>query len=261
MHIRCIIDLHFSKRSNFFVASGLAACLVLMSVVRFALSGIQIRFKDRTAAASILADVLKNRSKNYTSMGDQNLLVLGIPRGGVGIADIIARKLGAEFGILVVSKLGQSYDREKAIGAVTEYETSYLDWRIIGEMHISHEYVEEEMSTHKQEIQHRISLYRKAGTSGSHINGKTVILADDGATTGATIIAAARAVMKQNPSNLIIALPVAPKSLVHLLKENAGNVEVILTPTSDLYTISKYYESFVPVTHEDVLRIIYNREN
>jgi predicted phosphoribosyltransferase len=229
-------------------------------VLRFALSRIQIRFKDRSAAGTILADILKSRIRNYRSRDGQNVIVLGIPRGGVVLADIIARKMSVEFGVLVAMKLGQPDNKEKAIGAITEDGTTYLDQKLIGELEISQNYVEKERSEREEEIRYETSLYRSGKSLLRDIKGKAVILVDDGAATGATVVAAARSVMKQGAHHLTIALPVAPTAAVDLLKHNADDVEVILTSPFEFYSISQYYENFLPVTIEQVLRLIHNRE-
>ncbi|HET7284961.1 MAG TPA: phosphoribosyltransferase family protein [Nitrososphaeraceae archaeon] len=141
---------------------------------------------------------------------------MGIPRGGVVTADIVAKKLSTDnFDIVIPRKLTDPDNKEQSIGAIMEDGTTYLDKELISELSISEEYIEKEKAYQIQEIKRRSSLFRKQGLDYySKIDGKVAILVDDGAATGATIIAAARWVKRtQNTKRLIIAIPVAPKAL------------------------------------------------
>ena len=197
----------------------------------------QFKFKDRVSAANILAaalmDNLNNKKKEEKEQeNDNNIAVLGIPRGGVITADIIARKISAKyFDIVIPRKLTDIDNKEQAIGAIMEDGTTYRDKELIEELSIPSDYIEKEKAYQIQEIKRRSSLYRKQGSeynnnnndnnNNNKINGKTAILVDDGAATGTTIIAAARWLKKNhNPKRLIIAIPVAPKETVELLKMN-----------------------------------------
>jgi putative phosphoribosyl transferase len=143
---------------------------------------------------------------------------------------------------------------------------TYLNDMLVKELEISQEYIEKEKAYQIQEIKRRSSLYHRRHDDfapredhNSTINGKTaIILADDGAATGATVIAAVRWIKKDNPkSHLIIAIPVAPKQTKELLKREADHVEVILTPsTSNFKSVGQYYQSFEPITDEQVIEIM-----
>jgi putative phosphoribosyl transferase len=118
--------------------------------------------------------------------------VLGIPRGGVIVADIIAKKLSCEFDIIIPRKLHAPHNEELAIGATMEDGTTYLNDELIRELEISQEYIEKEKIEQIGEIKRRYSLYRNVRRREYQFKDNTVILADDGAATGATVIAAAR---------------------------------------------------------------------
>ncbi len=126
------------------------------------------------------------------------------------------------FDIVIPRKLTDPDNKEQAIGAIMEDGTTYLDKELISELSIPDDYIEKEKAYQIQEIKRRSSLFRKQGVDyydSSKINGKVAILVDDGAATGATIIAAARWLKKnQNPKRLIIAIPVAPKDTLQRLK-------------------------------------------
>ena len=140
--------------------------------------------------------------------------------------------------------------------------TTYLNDELIRELEISQEYIEKEKIEQIEEIKRRYSLYRNVERRREYQFGnKTVILADDGAATGATIIAAARWIKKNIPNNpkshLIIAVPVAPKPTKELLRRESDHVEVISSPsTFNFKSVGQYYQSFEPVTDEQVINIM-----
>src|SRR5919109_5064820 len=120
----------------------------------------QLKLNDRAAAANILGESLKDAIKKEEDR--KKSIVLGIPRGGVIIADIIARKLSAEFNVIIPRKLRAPHNKEVAIGAVMEDGYTYLNEEIVRELDISTEYIEKEKSYQIQVIKHRISLYRSS---------------------------------------------------------------------------------------------------
>jgi putative phosphoribosyl transferase len=225
-------------------------------------SKFQLKLKDRAAAANILAEALKDVIKKEQERKDS--IVLGIPRGGVIVGDIIARKLSSSlFDIIIPKKLCAPHSEELAIGAVMEDGTTYLNDILVKELEVSQEYIEKEKVDQILEIKRRSLLYRRKDYTAREvyniINGKTVILVDDGAATGATVIAAARWIKKTNNSRsrLIIAVPVAPKETLNLLKKEADSIEVITSPsTSNFKSVEQYYQSFEPITDQQVIQIM-----
>jgi putative phosphoribosyl transferase len=229
----------------------------------------QFRFKDRTFAANILAAALEDflgKEIRKQSKND-NLIVLGIPRGGVITADIVATKLKvSDFDIVIPRKLRIPNNEEAAFGAIMGDGTLYVDDRIIRDLDISEDYIEREKDFQLEEINRRSALYRKEEelqqAIKNKINNNTVaILVDDGAASGATVIAAARSIRKTfNPNNiLIIGLPVAPKQTVGLLRREADHVEVVTAPSSFFNSVGQYYQSFEPVSDENVIEIMQKR--
>src|SRR5918997_416009 len=207
----------------------------------------QLKLKDRTTAANILGDSLRNVIKKEVER--KNSIVLGIPRGGVIIADAIARKLRAP------------HNEEVAIGAVMEDGATYLNEVIVKELGVSHEYIEKEKTLQLEDIKRRVSLYYGSSAPENYdINrDKIVILADDGAATGATVISATRWIRAiKNPAKLIVAIPVAPKDTMDLLRREAvDHIEVIAAPsTSQFRSVGQYYQSFEPVSDNEVIKII-----
>jgi putative phosphoribosyl transferase len=224
------------------------------------LNRFQLKFKDRIWAANVLAESLKDIIKKETRNKNE-LVVLGIPRGGVIIASVIATKLDASLDIIIPRKLRAPHNEEVAIGSIMEEGIAYLSTDLVKTLDISSEYIEKEKAEQIEEIRRRTALYRQqqqANLQSKSSSQSTVIIADDGAATGATIIIAARWIRKNhNPKKLIIAVPVVPKQVVKLLKNEADYVETITTPsTSSFKSVSQYYQDFTEVTDQQVIDIL-----
>jgi predicted phosphoribosyltransferase len=261
----------FKKAKTFAIVSGgliVAGVLGVFAIINFAILKLQLKFKDRESAGNMLAEILKSRLKKNTIQRDvvdkkerqKDIIVLGIARGGVIIADVIARKLSADFDIVIARRVRDPENREQAIGAVMgDGNTIYINPKRVNELQISKEYIEKETSEQIEEVERKTEMYRKAGRKYK-ITSRIVILVDDGAATGATIIAASRWVRKQEPKHLIIALPVAPRQTVNLLKKEADAIEVITSPSlSHFRFVEQFYQNFDSVTDEQVIEILQKR--
>ena len=225
----------------------------------------QFKFRDRIAAANILAAALID-TITKEELRNNAVSVLGIPRGGIVLADVIATKIKAShFDLVIPRKLTIPNNDEAAFGAIMSDGTVYIDYRTVRDLDISHEYIEKEKSRQLQEIERRYSLYALKKPQEAYVNmidgqraTTTTILVDDGAASGATMIAAARSVRKaiaQN-SKLIIAVPVAPRDTVNnLLRKEADYVEVVTKP-SFFSSVGQYYQNFEPVNDEKVIEVI-----
>lgn len=209
-----------------------------------------MKFRDRVDAGEALAERLAK--DGYGG----NATVLGVPRGGVVLADIVASKLGAEFDIVIPRKLGTPDNEELAIGAVMEDGTSYINKYLVNALRVPQEYVEKEKARQAAEIQRRLAAYRKP--KNYDIDGKKAILVDDGIATGATIIASARWVKKRGPSAVVIAVPVAPLQSVELLEQETNYTIALLTPR-DFGSVGQFYEEFHPVSDEQVMQVMRSR--
>jgi putative phosphoribosyl transferase len=220
----------------------------------------QLKFKDRESAGNILSESLKTIIKNDER---KNTLVLGIPRGGVITADIIARKLCCEFDIIIPRKLRAPSNEELAIGAIMGDGTTYLNEMRVKDLEISTKYIQDEKFRQLEEIKRRTSLYSFGNREFKNFNNinfknKSIVLVDDGAATGATIIVTARWIKEtKSPRHIILAIPIAPKNTVNLFKnENIDSIEVITTPTSNFKSVEQYYKNFNQVTDKEVIDIL-----
>jgi len=224
----------------------------------------QLKFKDRAAAGNILAEIIKDRLKKEKL---EQCIVFGVPRGGVVTADTVARRLSAanaavDFDIIIPRKLTDPDNKEQAIGAVMEDGTTYLDEELISMLQITPEYVEKEKAEQIQEIRRRNALYysKTSINCHDHLKDRATILVDDGAATGATLIAAARWLRKRHtPKRLIIAVPVAPKDTIKLLRQESDVVEVVTDPSSIFKSVEQFYQDFKPVPDDKVMEILRTR--
>jgi len=221
----------------------------------------QLKFNDREAAGDILGESLKNSVKKEER---KNTLVLGIPRGGVVIGRTIANKLSCDFGIIIPRKLHAPHNKELALGSVMEDGTTYLNETLVKELDVSPEYIKKEKLDQLEEISRRTQLYsgKTLNWNQNDLSGKTVILADDGAATGATIIVATRYIKRnKTPRKFMIAIPILPKGTINTLKnEDIDQIEVITSPQNrNFLSIEQYYSDFHQLTDQEVIKILQNQ--
>jgi putative phosphoribosyl transferase len=205
------------------------------------------RFKNRDEAAKTLGkELLRFKSKDS--------VVVAIPRGGVVIAYEIAEELNAPLDLIIPRKLGSPGNPELALGAVTEDGTTILNDNLVTELEIPRSYIESEKEMQIKEIRRRMRTY-KGEEPPVELQGKTVILVDDGIATGATMKAAISSIKKSKPSAIIVAAPVAPPSTVEELKRMVDDVvcPVVFEP---FFAIGQFYEEFDQVSDEEVIKII-----
>jgi putative phosphoribosyl transferase len=218
--------------------------------------GLHIKFKDRASAAIILSTMLKPGIKAKKDRQQEKILILGIPRGGVVVADVLAQKLNADLDIVISRKLRAPDNKENSIGAIMPDGSMYLDELKVRWLKVSSEYIEHEKAEQSREIVRRAALYRPGKQEEyKNIKDRTVVLADDGVASGATLIPAVRWIKRQQPKQLIIAAPVAQEQAAELLKKEADQLQFIITP-SNFTAINQFYQNFEPVADEQVIDIL-----
>ena len=222
----------------------------------------QLKIKNRESAGNILAETLKDVLKNDAR---QDIIVIGLPRGGFVMAEIIATKLSCSLYMMISKRLRAPYNEEVAIGAVAEDGTTYLYKSLIEELKISNEYINNEISYQLREIKRLANMYyqgKETFMSGKDITikDKTIVIVDDGAATGSTIMATVRSLRKTHrPKRIIVAIAVSPKSTVDLLRSGGiDHVEVITSPVdTNFSSIQQFYQNFDQVSDNQVLDIIH----
>jgi putative phosphoribosyl transferase len=212
------------------------------------------RFKDREHAADLLTSKLKNELKNEIP---NEITVFGVPRGGVILAyTIYQNKVANYFDIVIPRKLGAPNNKELGIGAIMDKDTVYLNEYVVKALRVPEDYIETEKITQVREIDRRTLLYRP-NQEEYNIENKTIILVDDGAATGSTLVVSARWLRKKKPKKIIIAVPVAPNETVELLKNEVDEVVTILIPpTSNFTSVAQFYDNFEEISDDKVVKIM-----
>lgn len=215
----------------------------------------RIKFKDRASAASILASILKGRISSVAHNKQKDVIVIGIPRGGAIAADVVAKELSADFD-LVISKRLLAPHSTRSIGAIMSDGSIYLDKFIIQSLNVPQSHIEMEKLQQKREIEVMKRLYR-SDQRQYNIKDRIVILVDDGADRGSTIIAASKWIRGRRPKYLIVAVPIANPQGVDNIKQEAeaDMVEVVMAP-STFGKVDQFYENFNSVPHEQVIEIM-----
>jgi putative phosphoribosyl transferase len=205
-------------------------------------------YKDRKDAGKRLAEKLSL----YRDKAD--VIVLGLPRGGVTVAHEIAEALHRPLDILIVRKIGFPDNPELAAGAVSETGTVVFNKDILSGYGVSRQYLERETERQRDEIARRINFYR-GGKGVPSLAGKTVILVDDGVATGATVKAAISTLKRERIAKLVVAVPVASQQAE---REIAAMVDewVCLQAPAGFMAVGNYYYDFTQVKDEEVVAML-----
>lgn len=204
----------------------------------------QPQYKDRTDAGKQLAE----RLAPYKDKAD--VIVLGLPRGGVPVAYEVASALHAPLDVYLVRKLGAPGQEELAMGAIATGGVMLLNHDVIRELDISDEIIRAISMREWQEMARREGLYR-GDRPLPEVAGKTVILVDDGLATGFTMRAAIAALKKQGPARIVVAVPVAAAQTAADLSSEVDELVCLFTP-DQFYAVGLWYGDFRPVTDEEV---------
>jgi predicted phosphoribosyltransferase len=207
-------------------------------------------FKDRREAGRQLAKALIKRAY----MG-QDTLVLGIPRGGLVVADEVAKALSATLDVIIARKLRAPYQPELGIGAVVNGDHVTINEDLSRAVGATQGYINLEIAYQKEEIERRLRFYR-----GEHpapeVSEKTVIVVDDGIATGYTFRAALESLRQRHPDRLVAAAPVAALDSAEMLKAFADEVVCLNTPTS-FFAVGAWYQNFDQVSDEEAATILH----
>jgi predicted phosphoribosyltransferase len=202
------------------------------------------RFRDRTEAGRVLAE----RLREYADGDD--VVVLALPRGGVPVAHEVAKALHAPLSVFVARKLGVPGYPELAMGAIASGGSVVLDEGLVGRLGVSRQQLQQVVIDEAGEVARREELYR-GGRELPDLEGKTVILVDDGLATGATMRAAVLALRQLNPAKIVVAVPVAAEETCRQFEDVADHVVCAVTPRP-FYAVGQWYEDFDQTTDEDV---------
>ncbi|MFM2136346.1 MAG: hypothetical protein RL021_1746 [Bacteroidota bacterium] len=200
-------------------------------------------FHDRETAAKELVAELDHLKSNQG-------IVLAVPRGGIPLGRVISDRLSWPMEPLMIKKLGHPQNPEYAIGAVSIDEV-FLDG---AHPEVSAGYIQRETERLQLLLQQRQKLFLQ-GRKPAAVNGKTVLIVDDGAATGKTLVAAVKSVRRSEPKRIIVAVPVASAEAVERLERVADEVVCLATP-DDFFGVGQFYELFPQVEDEEVRQLL-----
>jgi len=205
-------------------------------------------FDDRVDAGRQLAEQLRKYAKR------SDVVVLGIPRGGVPVAYEVAIALGAPLDIFVSRKLGVPGEEELAFGAVATGGVRVLDHDLTQSVGISKEEIEQITERVRAEVLRREKLYR-GSRPPLKLEGKVAILVDDGIATGSSMLAAIQALRQLKPASIVVAVPVAPLSTCHRLRKEVDDLVCVQMP-EDFFAIGNFYSDFSQVADNEVTALL-----
>ncbi len=207
-----------------------------------------MKYKNRFDAGQKLVPLLKKYKKL------PNAIVLGLPRGGVVTAAAVAKGLELPLDVTCPRKLGAPFNPELAIGAVTESGEGVFNTGLIEQLGIPEGYLQKEIDAETKQAKRRVMLYRQ-GRPPLDLEGKTVIIVDDGLATGATMKAAIKSVQNAGADQIIVAVPVAPQDTVDEIKTEVEEVVCPYTPPF-FQAVGQFYENFDQTEDEDVIALL-----
>jgi putative phosphoribosyl transferase len=201
--------------------------------------------KNRTEAGQKLAEKLQDIVKG------NNVIVLAIPRGGVVVGVEIAKKLGCMLDVVIAKKITPPDNPEYAVGAITHDGTIYYGphWKQFSQV----PNFEKEIMIKKLQVKKRLENFR--ANDKYKIDGKTVILVDDGIATGATVFVLLKWLSKQNIEGIILATPVIPANTFEEMTPSVNSIVALQIP-NDFHAVGQFYQNFDEVSDEEVLNIL-----
>ena len=205
-------------------------------------------FRDRHEAGRLLATRLQRFA------GRRDVVVLALPRGGVPVAYEVATALGVPLDVFTVRKLGVPGHEELAMGAIASGETCILNPGVIEALGITRPEVAAVVERERREFARRELLYRD-GRPAPNLEGKTVIVVDDGLATGASMLVALEALRKKNPQSIVVAVPTAPSETCAAMSAHADEVVCYATP-DPFFGVGSWYRDFSQVTAAEVRTLL-----
>jgi putative phosphoribosyl transferase len=210
-----------------------------------------VLFRDRGEAGRRLADKLGH-------LAGEDITVLALPRGGLPVGYEVAQRLGAPLDIMIVRKLGAPMEPELAMGAIASGGARVLNDRVVRELKITPEEIEQVTRSEQRELERREQSYRGERPQPA-LQGRTVVLVDDGIATGSTMRVAVKAARQRGAARVIVAVPVAPLDTCD--RFTADGIEIICVAQPEFFfAIGQFYVSFPQLSDVDVVGILSRAE-
>lgn len=206
------------------------------------------RFHDRVEAGRLLAEKLGS----YANRSD--VLVIGLPRGGVPVAAQVARELNAPLDVFVVRKLGVPGDEELAMGAIATGGVRVLNAEVVDAMGIPEEVIAAAEAREQRELDRREQAYR-GGLPAPDVAGRTVLVVDDGIATGSTMLAAIAALRMLKAGRIVAAAPTVAADTYVTIGKDVDEIVAVIVP-EDFRGVGQWYEDFSQTTDEEVRQIL-----
>lgn len=206
------------------------------------------QFFNRTEAGRLLAQNLGS----YANQED--VLVLALPRGGVPVAAEVAERLNAPLDVFVVRKLGLPGHPELAMGAIASGGVRVFNGEVVNALRIPDEVIDTVSAEELIELQRREKAYR-AGRPPLEVEGKTVIVVDDGIATGSTMLAAVSALRQLNAARIVVAAPVIAASTYSEMQRAADEIAAVMLP-ENFYAVGLWYKDFSQTTDDEVRELL-----
>jgi putative phosphoribosyl transferase len=216
-------------------------------------SGVVSLFQDRVDAGRPLADLLY-----AAGLGGDEVVVLGLPRGGVPVASEVARLLGTPLDVIIVRKLGVPSEPELAMGALGEDGVRVENEGVMESAALSGSDIGAIVRREEAELVRRARRYRK-GRPRLDLQGRRVIIVDDGIATGSTARAACRVARAHGAARVVLAVPVAPKATVLALQDECDDIFSVASPES-FYAVGEWYDDFSPTSDAEVVELLRNAQ-
>jgi putative phosphoribosyl transferase len=207
-------------------------------------------FKDREEAGRRLGKAL-------LGLKGSGVVVLGIPRGGVVVANEVAKALDAPLDIVVTRKIGAPGQEEYGLGAVTQEGEVIVDRKAAETVGASQDYLDEVSQRKREEVKQRMESLR-GDTPYPELEGKTVIIVDDGIATGNSVAAAVMSIKRRKPMRIVVAVPVAPAEAEGIVARAGAELICLETPWP-FFAIGEFYRDFGQVEDEEVRQILERR--
>jgi putative phosphoribosyl transferase len=205
-------------------------------------------FADRAEAGRVLAEKLPAYA------GRSDVVVLGLPRGGVPVAYEVARALGVPLDVFLVRKLGAPGQEELAMGAIASGDVVVINEEVVQALKISPQVVNDEVESERQELGRREAIYR-GDRPPLDVNGKIVILIDDGLATGSTMRAAVAALRRQAPARIVVAVPIGASSTCAEFQRIADECICAVSP-EHFRAVGLWYEDFAQTDDDEVCELL-----